>query len=129
MAETQEATTGYMGEFWLSTTALAAGLVEMVEVQEFDIPSGGQREQIEKTHLKSPGNRREYLSGFYEDSDFEVVLNSCPLSTTDVTTNNSSTTKHGWLAKLSNVATQYMDGTGAWSVPAGDSSRGVSCGV
>jgi hypothetical protein len=38
---------------------------------------------------------------------------------TDITTNNASTTKHGLLKKLSNVATEYMDGTGAWSTPAG----------
>lgn len=41
------------------------------------------------------------------------------LSTSDITTNNASTSKHGFLKKLSNVATEYMDGTGAWSVPAG----------
>jgi hypothetical protein len=38
---------------------------------------------------------------------------------TDITTNNASTTKHGYIQKLSNVSTQYMDGTGAWSTPAG----------
>lgn len=32
----------------------------------------------------------------------------------DVLTNNSSTTKHGFLKKLSNVATEFMDGTGNW---------------
>lgn len=37
----------------------------------------------------------------------------------DNTTNNAATTKHGLLKKLSNVATEYMDGTGAWSTPAG----------
>mgnify|MGYP001579971613 FL=1 len=41
------------------------------------------------------------------------------LSTSDITTNNSSTTKHGFCPKLSNVATQYLDGSGAFSVPAG----------
>ena len=30
---------------------------------------------------------------------------------TDITTNNASTTKHGLLKKLSNTASQYMDGT------------------
>lgn len=38
---------------------------------------------------------------------------------TDVTTNNSSTSAHGFLKKLDNTATNYMDGTGAWSVPQG----------
>ena len=41
------------------------------------------------------------------------------LSLTDITTNNASTTKHGFLKKLSNSATEYMDGTGNWSTPAG----------
>lgn len=41
---------------------------------------------------------------------------------TDITTNNASTTKHGYLKKLSNVSTEYMSGTGAWSTPAGGST-------
>ncbi len=40
------------------------------------------------------------------------------LSTTDITTNNATTAKHGFLPKLSNVATQYMNGVGTWTVPA-----------
>ncbi len=63
----------------------------------------------------------------YDGSRFQLLnpyvvataaVTDATITTTDVTTNNSSTTKHGWLKKLSNVATQYMDGTGAWSVPA-----------
>jgi hypothetical protein len=46
------------------------------------------------------------------------------LITTDVTTNNASTSKHGFLKKLSNTATEYMDGTGNWSVPAGGGGGG-----
>jgi hypothetical protein len=41
------------------------------------------------------------------------------LLTTDNTDLNASTTKHGFLKKLDNTATNYMDGTGNWSVPAG----------
>ncbi len=33
---------------------------------------------------------------------------------TDVTTNNASTSKHGFLKKLSNVATEFMNGVGNW---------------
>ncbi len=36
---------------------------------------------------------------------------------TDVTTLNATTTEHGLLKKLSNSASQYMDGTGNWSTP------------
>lgn len=37
----------------------------------------------------------------------------------DNTDLNASTSKHGLLLKLDNTATNYLDGTGAWSVPAG----------
>ena len=37
----------------------------------------------------------------------------------DNTDLNASTSRHGLLKKLSNVATEYMDGTGNWSTPAG----------
>lgn len=84
MAETNDASLGYMGEMHLSTDDQAANLYELVQVKEFDVPTGGTREQVESTHLKSPGWRRSYLSGFYEDSDFEVLLNFRPLSDTDV---------------------------------------------
>lgn len=37
------------------------------------------------------------------------------LTFTDITTNNSSTSKHGFLKKLSNVATEFMNGVGNWA--------------
>lgn len=37
----------------------------------------------------------------------------------DNTINNASIARHGLLKKLSNVATEYMDGQGNWSIPAG----------
>lgn len=40
------------------------------------------------------------------------------LALTDITTNNSSTSKHGFLLKLNNSATQFMNGQGAWATPA-----------
>lgn len=81
MPELQKATLGYMGEMHFHN---GTALVELVEVKSFDIASPGNREQIESTHLKSPGWNREYLSGFHEDSDFTVVLNARLLSDTDV---------------------------------------------
>lgn len=42
------------------------------------------------------------------------------LATPDDNTDlNASTTRHGLLRKLDNTATNYLDGTGQWSVPAG----------
>lgn len=81
MAETQKASVGYMGAVSLHN---GTTLVELVQVKGFDIPNLGEREQVETTHLKSPAWRREYVSTFYEDSDFNVMLNFRPLSDTDV---------------------------------------------
>lgn len=41
------------------------------------------------------------------------------LALTDVTTANASITAHGFLPKLSNVVTEFLNGTGAFSTPAG----------
>lgn len=46
------------------------------------------------------------------------------LSTSDITTNNASTTKHGFAPKYPNDATKYLDGTGAYTVPAGAGGGG-----
>jgi len=46
------------------------------------------------------------------------------LTTTDITTNNVSTTKHGFAPKAPNDATKYLDGTGAYSTPAAGTAYG-----
>src|SRR5689334_19616022 len=44
----------------------------------------------------------------------------------DNTTNNVSTSKHGYTPKLPNDASKYLDGTGAYSVPPGTGTGTVS---
>lgn len=44
------------------------------------------------------------------------------LTLADNTTNNASTTKHGFCPKLSNVVTQFLNGQGGWTAPAGGSA-------
>lgn len=48
-----------------------------------------------------------------------AAVTDAMLSTSDVTTNNASTSKHGFAPKYPNDATKYLDGTGAYTVPAG----------
>lgn len=49
------------------------------------------------------------------------------LSTADITTNNATAEKHGFLPKLSGVSTQFMNGNGSWSVPAiSDATIGIT---
>jgi hypothetical protein len=42
----------------------------------------------------------------------------------DTTVGDATTARHGLLPKLPNDATKYIDGTGAWSVPAGGGGGG-----
>lgn len=46
------------------------------------------------------------------------------LQTSDITTGNVSTSRHGFAPKVPNDATKYLDGTGAYSVPAGSGGGG-----
>lgn len=46
------------------------------------------------------------------------------LGFSDITTNNVSGTKHGFVPKATGLATQYLDGTGNWSTPAGGGGGG-----
>jgi hypothetical protein len=69
-------------------------------------------------------------SNNYKTATAQSIANLAPapaesaVTFTDITTNNASTTKHGYLKKLSNSATEYMDGTGNWSTPAGGGGGG-----
>lgn len=83
MAEDTEASTGYMGEVWLSTDATAANLAELVEVVSFSLPSDTS-ERVETTHLKSPNRRRTYTSGMIDGGELEVTLNFRPGTDTDL---------------------------------------------
>lgn len=58
-----------------------------------------------------------------------VTVTDATLSTSDITTNNVSTSKHGFAPKAPNDATKYLDGTGAYSVPAGSGSGTVNSGT
>ncbi len=48
-----------------------------------------------------------------------ITIDDADINTSDVTTNNASTTKHGFLRKLSNNASEFMNGLGNWAVPSG----------
>jgi hypothetical protein len=61
------------------------------------------------------------INGVSQDISTNRVWNitDANLVISDITTNNSSTSQHGFLKKLTGTATQYMDGSGNWSTPAG----------
>jgi len=46
-----------------------------------------------------------------------AAITDANLSTSDITTNDASTSKHGFIKKLDNNSSHFMDGTGAWDSP------------
>ena len=78
--ELQLSGTGWNGEFWLND---GVSLYELKQVVGFSLPSDDV-DEIEITHLKSAGRRREYAEGLIDGGEFEITLNYRPLSDTDI---------------------------------------------
>ena len=76
-----EAQIGWGSEFWLAN---AAGvLTELGEVT--GLPFADEvADDVEVTHFKSPGRRKEYKAGLIEPGDATLELNYLPGSATDV---------------------------------------------
>lgn len=55
------------------------------------------------------------LGDHVDDTDNPHQTSDANLVVTDVTTNNASKTKHGFCPKLSDSATEYLNGKGLWS--------------
>ena len=55
-----------------------------------------------------------YTSKSVTGANIKALVTDANLTTTDVTTNNVSTSKHGFAPKAPNDATQFLDGTGAY---------------
>lgn len=63
----------------------------------------------------SPSDATQFLNGAATPA-YAAVKDS-DLSTSDITTNNVSTSKHGFAPKAPNDVSKFLDGTGAWSSP------------
>lgn len=75
MAETQEASTGWGGEVWISTDGTVGNLAELLEVRMFK-PGSPTSERVETTTLKAPNRRRTYTKGMIDSGEAEVTINA-----------------------------------------------------
>lgn len=78
---TNEARIGHGSEFWLADGT--GVLTELEEVTEVALPEEAI-DDVEVTHMKSPGRRKEYKPGMIEPGDGQVMLNYIPGSATDI---------------------------------------------
>jgi hypothetical protein len=76
-----EARIGWGSEFFLADAN--GTLVELDEVTSVALPEE-MADDVEVTHLKSPGKRKEYRPGLIEPGDGTIELNYIPGSATDV---------------------------------------------
>jgi hypothetical protein len=74
---------GWGGKVFLSTDDTEANLTELAEVVSCTFPQD-QADEVEVTHLQSPGRRKEYKAGLIDGGDCTVTLNYVPGSATDV---------------------------------------------
>lgn len=75
-----EAGIGWGSEFWIANAA--GTLVEIDEVTELPFEEGAA-DDVEVTHFKSPGRRKEYISGLIEPGTSTLSMNYIPGSDTD----------------------------------------------
>ena len=68
----------------------------------------------------TPSDATKFLNGAATPAFAQVK--DTDLATTDVTGNNVSTTKHGFVPKAPNDVTKFLNGLGAWSAPGGGGS-------
>lgn len=57
--------------------------VDLAEVIDIGDPPSDTVDDVEATHLKSPGRRKEYISGLIDGGDASFMLNWLPGSDTD----------------------------------------------
>jgi hypothetical protein len=91
-------------------------MVEAADVEalpDADPSAGSQRLAVGTDHLlylvNSSGTK----------TAVGTATTDATLSTSDITTNNASTSKHGFLKKLDNSSTSFMNGQGNWATPSG----------
>lgn len=59
-----------------------------------------------------------YVSRSVTGANIKALVTDANLTTTDITTNNVSTAKHGFAPKAPNDTTKFLRGDGTWAVPA-----------
>jgi len=78
-----EARTGWGGALFLATDNTEATLTELTEVVDVGFPTD-ETDEVEATHLKSPGRRKEFIAGLIDGGEFTATLNYVPGGATDL---------------------------------------------
>lgn len=74
---------GWGGKVYLGTSALESTLTLLSEVVDCTFPQD-EADEVEVTHLASPGKRKEYIAGLIDGGEVTVTLNYDPGGATDL---------------------------------------------
>jgi hypothetical protein len=74
---------GWGGKVYLGTSALESTLTLLAEVVDCTFPQD-EADEVEVTHLASPGKRKEFIAGLIDGGDVTLTLNYDPGSATDL---------------------------------------------
>lgn len=104
------------GSAWVQIAAGASGATS----------PGGSDKNVQYNNASSFGGvannataTKMYLQQVSSGTPAMAQVADADLATTDITTNDVSTTKHGFAPKAPNDSTKFLNGVGAWAVPAG----------
>jgi xanthine/CO dehydrogenase XdhC/CoxF family maturation factor len=78
-----EARIGWGGKVYLSTDNTEANLTLLAEVVDTTFPQD-ETDEVEATHLNSPGRRKEFLAGLIDGGEVTINLNYVPGAATDL---------------------------------------------
>lgn len=115
-----EAAIGWGTEFHLHD---GTALVELGEITEVT-PPNEQTDDVEVTHMKSPGKRREYIGGLIDSGEGTFVMNYVPGSATDALIRAAQTAGDARPYKI-----VIPDGTGTWEITGTCVVKGYERGV
>ena len=108
--------------------------IQQAIVETDTLQQAWQKETANNSDLQSNINLKQdiltegaFVDGDKTDLDANTSARHIPVTdativTSDITTNNVSVSKHGFAPKLSNIATEFLNGQGGYSVPAGSGS-------
>lgn len=74
---------GWGGKVYLSTDNTEANLAELAEVVDCTFPTD-ETDEVEATHLQSPGRRKEFIAGLIDGGEVTITNNYDPGSATDL---------------------------------------------
>lgn len=106
--------------------ATGGGVLDMRAINMSGDPSGSTGNVASGVHGLVPAGIDDatYFLSSSTTPNWAVVTDAV-IGFTDITTNNASTTKHGFLRKLDNNASHFLNGQGNWATPSGGTTGTV----